>query len=287
MKKVIKENVQKFYLYNPIPIVKQEAADVIKRILKAYNISYEFGEDIDLNELNTVNKLRMKDYINRLVKYKEIRGHAVEGLMVGLYDGQFNQQQMGTWDYMIRQGTVEQKYIQDLSENPAIGGFKYILNNFTKEENDEINNILTKYNTNNIFLVNDIQLNDYKLKVLEKMLTDIVCITTKIQTKLVNYYFYKEELISYAMDAKNIAAPKSKDSLQLRFKSGLITSKANKFSIIIPRITQKEYDDYLKEDKEEIQISKIFGPFSNKIRPDILKWIKDNKEIFKDSVNQL
>ena len=83
MKKVIKEGKNKFYLYNPIPIVKQEASQVIQRILRTHGLSFEFGKDVDLNQLDTVNKMRMKDYIDRIVMYKEIRGHAVEGLKIG------------------------------------------------------------------------------------------------------------------------------------------------------------------------------------------------------------
>jgi hypothetical protein len=287
MKKIIKENEKKFYLYNPIPIVKQEASEVIKRILNAHNISFQFGETVNLNELDTVNKMRMRDYINRVIKYKEVRGHAIEGLMVGLFDGQFNKEQMGSWDYMVRQGTVEQKYIEDINESPSIGAFKNIIDGLPQKDSDEIRNILSKYESQNIFLINDPELEKYKRNILETMLTDIICVTTKSLTKLVNYYFTKEDFISYAIDAKNIAAPKNKNSLQLRIKSGLLTSKANKFEIIIPSISQKEYDDYMKEDSEEIRISKIFGPYYNKIRPDILKWIKNNKDLFKDSVNQL
>ena len=69
MRKVLKEDNNKFYLYNPIPIVKQEASEVIQRILRTHGLSFEFGKDADLNQLDTVNKMRMTDYINRIIKY--------------------------------------------------------------------------------------------------------------------------------------------------------------------------------------------------------------------------
>jgi hypothetical protein len=77
-KKLInEEGKNKFYLYNPIPIVKQEAVYVIQEILDAYELNFDWGQDVNLNSLNVVNRLRFEDYINRIVKYKEIRGHAV------------------------------------------------------------------------------------------------------------------------------------------------------------------------------------------------------------------
>ena len=106
-KKLITEEVKnKFYLYNPIPIVKQEAVFVIQEILDAYGLNFEWGQDVDLNSLNVVNRLRFEDYINRIVKYKEIRGHAIEGLMAGLFNGVLNESKSGIWDYKISQGDV-------------------------------------------------------------------------------------------------------------------------------------------------------------------------------------
>ena len=66
-KKVLKEADKNiFYLYNPIPIVKQEAVPVIQAILRTHGLNYEFGEDVDLNQLDVVNRMRFKDYINRV-----------------------------------------------------------------------------------------------------------------------------------------------------------------------------------------------------------------------------
>jgi hypothetical protein len=141
MKKVIKENKNKFYLYNPIPIVKQEASAVIQRILRTHGLSFEFGKDVDLNQLDTVNKMRMENYIDRIVKYKEIRGHAIEGLMCGLYNGNLNTSQSGSWDYSVAPGTVEQKYIEDEGESPVIGGYKQVLTSLGPEVNAIVKNV--------------------------------------------------------------------------------------------------------------------------------------------------
>jgi len=287
MRKVIKEDKNKFYLYNPIPVVKQEASEVIQRILRTHDLSFEFGKDVDLNQLDTVNKMRMKDYISRIVKYKEIRGHAIEGLMCGLYNGNLNTSQSGSWDYSVAPGTVEQKYIEDEGESPVIGGYKQVLTSLGPEVNAIVDNIIQKYSESNIFLINDDELTEIKKNVLAGMTADIVCISTKIIDRVRSYYFTKDNFIEIFSDANNCSAPKQKGGNQLRIKSSAVRSQGITFDIIIPKISQKEYDDFLNINQEEQAIAQVFGPFSNKIRPDILKWIKNNKEQFKDLVNSL
>jgi hypothetical protein len=287
MKKLIKEDKNKFYLYNPIPIVKQEASEVIQRILRTHGLSFEFGKDVDLNQLDTVNKMRMKDYINRIVKYKEIRGHAIEGLMCGLYQGNLNNSQSGSWDYSVAPGTVEQKYVEDEGESPVIGGYKQVLTSLGPEVNAIVKNVTEKYGESNIFLINDDDLTEIKKNVLAGMTADIVCISTKIIDRIRSYYFTKENFINIFSDASNCSAPKQKGGNQLRIKSSAVRSQGITFDIIVPKISQKEYDDFLNINQEEQAVAQIFGPFSNKIRPDILKWIKNNQEQFKDLVNTL
>jgi len=287
MRKVIKEESTKFYLYNPIPIVKQEAAVVIQRILKTHGISYTFGQDVDLNQLDVVNRMRLKDYIVRVLKYKEVRGHNIEGLMCGLFNGKLNDKKSGEWDYVVPEGTVEQKYVEDISESPVIGSYKSVLFSLPEDVLRTIANITDKYGENNIFLINDPELDMFKRMVLEKIIVDNVCVSTKGVQKITNYYFTKEDFINVFIDAKNCSASKQKDSYQLRIKSSAIVSKGKRFDILIPKISPQEYKEYLSVTGEEQQVAQIFGPYSNKIRPDILKWIKDNKEEFKNLVNSL
>jgi hypothetical protein len=276
-----------FYLYNPIPIVKQEAAHVIQNILKSKKITYVFGEDVDLNEMDVVNKMRFKDYITRVTKYKEVRGHAIEGLMAGLFDGVLNEQKSGLWDYQIRQGQVEQKYGNDMSENPSIGSFTNALNRLGEDAINDIKNTLSKYGITgtNLFVVNDPELDEYKKTILTDILADIIAVTTKRGNNLVTYYVTKSEAVELFSNAENIYSPRKKGTNELRVSMSSIVSNGNSFKIIIPSISQKEYDEYLSISEDETNISKIFGPFAGKIRPDILNWIMNNKETFKEYVN--
>lgn len=289
-KKLInEEGKNKFYLYNPIPIVKQEAVYVIQEILDAYGLNYDWGQDVDLNSLNVVNRLRFEDYINRIVKYKEIRGHAIEGLMAGLFNGTLNESKSGIWDYKINQGEVEQKFLNDNTESPSIGGFTTALTSLGSEAVANIKNTLSKYDITgtNLFLVNDDSLTEYKKEILRKILVDITWITIDSDDRLKTYYLTKENAVELFSDASYIRKPRKLGSNELRVSSDVFIKKGSSFDIIKPIVSDEERKEYLEVSQRDEEVAKIFGPYGGKIRPDILNWIEQNKEEFKNLVNTL
>jgi len=291
-KKLITEEVKnKFYLYNPIPIVKQEAVFVIQEILDAYGLNFQWGEDVNLNSLNVVNRLRFEDYINRIVKYKEIRGHAIEGLMAGLFNGVLNESKSGIWDYKISQGDVEQKFLNDSTESPSIGGFTTALNSLGADAIATIKNTLLnnrpEITGTNLFLINDNEITEYKKEILRKILVDITCITIDSDDRLTTYYLTKENAVELFSDANNIRKPRKVNSNELRVSSDVFIKKGNSFDIIKPIVTDDERKEYLEVSQRDEEVAKIFGPYGAKIRPDILNWIEKNKEEFKNLVNTL
>ncbi len=276
-KKLInEEGKNKFYLYNPIPIVKQEAVYVIQEILDAYGLNYNWGQDVDLNSLNVVNRLRFEDYINRIVKYKEIRGHAIEGLMAGLFNGTLNESKSGIWDYKINQGEVEQKFLNDNTESPSIGGFTTALTSLGSEAVANIKNTLSKYDITgtNLFLVNDDSLTEYKKEILRKILVDITSITFESDDRLKTYYLTKENAVELFSDASNIRKPRKLGSNELRVSSDVFIKKGSSFDIIKPIVSDEERKEYLEVSQRDEEVAKIFGPYGGKIRPDILNWIE-------------
>jgi len=289
-RKLIKEDNNLFYLYNPIPIVKQEAVIVIQTILRTHGISYQFGETVDLNELDVVNRMRFENYIDRLIQYKEIRGHTIEGLMAGLFDGTLNTNKSGIWDYEVSQGKIEQKYLEKDTESPSIGGFTTALNNLGPEVKKEIKYLLeTTYGRKdmNLFMVNDDSLTLYKKNILEAVLTDITAITFNSGDRLKTFYLTKNQAIDLFSDMKNVREPRKLGSNELRVSSAVLKDNGSSFDIIKPVVSDDEKKPYLDLTKEDRAIAKIFGPYSGKIRPDILNWIQKNKEQFKDLVNSL
>ena len=289
-KRLITENGKdKFYLYNPIPIVKQEAVIVIQDILKSRDLNYQWGESIDLNSFDVVNRMRFENYIQRIIEYKEIRGHAIEGLMAGLYNGVLNESKSGIWDYKVSQGEVEQKFLNDISESPSIGGFTSALNSLGSEAIVNIKNTLSKYDITgtNLFLINNDSLTEYKKEILRKILVDITCITLESGNVLKTYYLTKENAVELFSDANNIRKPRKLNSNELRVTSDVFIKKGSSFDIIKPIVTDEERKEYLEVSQRDEEVAKIFGPYGGKIRPDILNWIEQNKEEFKNLVNTL
>ena len=290
-KLITEEDKNIFYLYNPIPIVKQEATFVIQEILKSRNLNFEWGENVDLNTFDVVNRMRFKDYINRVVKYKEIRGHAIEGLMAGLFGGVLNESKSGVWDYEIRQGQVEQKFLNDSNESPSIGGFTNALNSLGAEAIATIKNTLLnnrpEITGTNLFLINDNEITEYKKEILRKILVDITCITFDSADRLKTYYLTKENAVELFSDANNIRKPRKLSSNELRASSDVFINEGNSFDIIKAKVTPEEYKEYIEVTQKDIEVAKIFGPYGGKIRPDILNWIQKNKEEFKNLVNTL
>lgn len=286
---ITEEDANLFYLYNPIPIVKQEAVFVIQKILEAYNLSFDWGETIDLNDMNVVNKLRFKDYIERIIQYKEIRGHAIEGLMAGLYGGKLNESKSGIWDYEMKEGQVEQKFLNDKTESPSIGGFTNALNSLGKDKVDDIKNIISNLGQKgtNLFLVNSDEITEYKKQILRDILVDITAITYPQDGQLTTYFLTKERAVELFSDAKNIRKPRKMGSNELRVSSDVFIKNGSSFAIIKPKVTDQEEKEYIQLSERDVEVSKIFGPYSGKIRPDILNWIQQNKEEFKNLVNTL
>ena len=289
-KKLLQEGFEElFYLYNPIPIVKQEAVPVIRRILNKHGVNFQFGENVDLNQFDVVNRMRFKDYIQRVVEYKEIRGHAIEGLMAGLFDGSLNESKSGIWDYEVSQGKVEQKFLNDSKESPSIGSFTTALNNLGTEILEDIKNTLLKYDMKsmNLFLVNDDSLTLYKKNILETVLTDITAITFEAGDRLKTYYLTKNQAVELFSDAKNIMKPRKMGSNELRVSSSVFINNGSAFDIIKAQVTDEEEKKYVEVSKEDKKVAQIFGPYGGKIRPDILNWIQQNKEEFKNLVNTI
>jgi len=75
-----------------------------------------------------------------------------------------NTSKSGIWDYEVRQGKVEQKFLNDSGERPSKSVvLSESLNNLGPEIIEDIKNTLSKYDVKgmNLFLVNDDSLKLY------------------------------------------------------------------------------------------------------------------------------
>jgi hypothetical protein len=139
--------------------------------------------------------------------------------MAGLFNGTLNESKSGIWDYKISQGEVEQKFLNDTSESPSIGGFTNALNSLGEEAIAKIKNTLLnnrpEITGTNLFLVNDDEITEYKKEILRKILVDITCITidNKINRDLFKNEVFLEIDLNYPEKIKSKIFPLNKNIL--------------------------------------------------------------------------
>lgn len=269
----------KFHLLAPIPISRTTASDVIKRILKSENKRYFFGEDIDLNELSLVNRLRFGVYLDEVLSEVGTRGHNYEGFMSGLFDGYLPKDTNYWFDYRIREGTVEQKFIKSVGESPQLKTYS----NFIKN-NPQYNGLLEKPNTPEIIKEKIQMLNS------PEFLTDIYIFSTKrIEPRkgyvIENYVIYKDEMIKILMNPENLKEPKQKGQVALRIPGKTLGSVD--FTITTPRYKSSELQELVKLNDKERAIMMAFGKHSRHIRPDVIKDLSKNLDVFIESLIEI
>jgi hypothetical protein len=274
-----------YYLYNPIPLARSEMDLVIKRILdskgsKGFTIN---DGDIDLNLFfndDVINRMRFKNVINRLISNVESRGFAAEGFMSGLLGGILTDVGM-SYDYQIRQGTVEQKFTSNL--DPSITKYSGLYKSLDPNLKTKLEKLLRKRNLTPGKMFREVtpEIDNIKEEILEELFDfDLLIVTTTDGNNLLNYYFTKDELIELILTTGS----SGRGEFDVRLSPEQVKT-GNTFRIIKPRVTQEEFDYYLKNTDEDDRVAMIFGDYKKKVRPDILKWILKNKEQFVKDVN--
>lgn len=121
------------HLYGSIPITKDKAAIVIPKILSkvAPGFPFQLGSTIKLNEITDFKtRLRLLDYFDSILQFKETRGHNFEGLIAGLYGGTLATSKTSKADVFISSGKATEgisvKFIDKKGKAPEIGSFKDI-----------------------------------------------------------------------------------------------------------------------------------------------------------------
>lgn len=274
-----------YYLYNPIPLARGEMDLVIKRILdskgiKGFSIS---DGDIDLNDFfedDVINRMRFKNVMNRLISNVESRGFAAEGFMSGLLGGILTDVGM-SYDYQIRQGMVEQKFTSNL--DPSITKYSNLYKNLDPKTKQRLDRLLRRRGLTPGKMFREVtpEIDNIKENMLDDLFDfDVLIVTTTDGNNLLNYYFTKDELIELILTTGS----SGRGDFDIRLNSEQVKTGST-FKIIKPKVSQEEFDYYLKNTDEEDKISMIFGDYKKKVRPDILKWILKNKEQFVRDVN--
>lgn len=270
----------KVHLLSPIPTARITAAEAIKRILKSENKRYSFGDDIDLNELSLVNRIRFGIYLNEIMKEKgQVRGLAFEGFMAGLLDGILPNKTNYWFDYRILDGTIEQKFRESPTDNPQLKTFARFYETYP-----EYKGLLELPNTTEEII-------NRKLEMLNKpnFLPDyfIFSYVTKLKIgyEISNRVLTKDEVIKIVMDPENNKEPQSKGQTAIRLshtKLGPVD-----FVIKTPRYTDKELADFIKLNPKEQAVISAFGKHSRHIRPDVIKDLTKNLDEFIESLIEI
>ncbi len=284
-----------FYLYNPIPLEKHEASFVINRILTANKFKFPLGQDINLNEVfkyDSVNRMRFKEYFERLKNSGDQRGFSIEGFMSGIFGGKLNEIRRESWDYSVDNATIQQKHIEE-NDHPRVTSYKESINLIPIELIEKLKNycdeqkIIFEELKSQIFTYDlPEDLIEIKRQILENRICfDFIVVSTFEEDRLSSYRLPKETIKTLCMDPKNVR--KGKGAYDLRLSKHSIIEFGSKFEIIKPNITIQEYEDFLTMNTDKDKISKIFGKYASKVRPDILDWIASQPDEFLKNAQEI
>jgi hypothetical protein len=270
------------HLYGSIPLQKEKARIVISKII--YNTRgkyYNLGENVIIRHQADHDKVRFKDYFDSLLSSKDSRGHNFEGTLAGLYNGELSTRGE-KWDLKIDGKTWSVKFIDNPSKAPEIGSFQKILKD--KGLENEIND---EAGLTNLFKSNN---NELKLKVFNIIADGITGgwiisypVLSKrgeninIQMNIISVDQMRKMFVDMGMSVAPKAGIKSYFTLALsaRFKANPDIIKS---LIEIPKLPLSGLRRIARTLREDEWSQNIFGEYGSKIRPDVLRFIKNNSD---------
>lgn len=267
------------HLYGSIPVSKQKSNVVIKKILYRNTSTpfFKLGDNIDFISEAPQDKVRFVDYFDSLINSKETRGHNFEGTIAGLYNGELSEPGE-KWDVSIEGQTWSVKFIDTSSKAPEIGRYKKIItdNNLIKS--------VDKYNglTKIFRFSNDIYVDMLKEEIWYSVISHGIT-----GGWLIGYPF-KGDIVMHKIDLESMknllfsgytASPKGG---LISFYSLALSSRykniSQEYTIKIPKLNLKELKGLYLNREEKNWSNDIFGSYSNRIRPDVLRYIKNNEK---------
>ena len=269
------------HLYGSIPLPKEKSAIVINKIITSSGNNFNLGDDIEANSFKAHDKIRFNDYYNSLLMGKDSRGHNFEGLVAGLFDGNLTQRGAKA-DVEIEGKRLSVKFIDNQSKAPELGSYRNVI------EKTPLNDYVVKLNgLTNIFKMNNSEIlyDGYTIGNLKEDLW--AGISRGVDEWLIAYPDHDD--IAYSVIDKEtmkqlllsgcVAAPKGGyKSLYTLALSARFKLKVKKKSYIrIPAVTLRDMKNLMISDKDMVWGVGVFGNIAYKMRPDVLKSIKANK----------
>lgn len=262
--------------YGSIPLLKQKGMIVIKKII--YPDYFKLGQDINLTHESDHDKARFVDYFDSLITSKETRGHNFEGFLAGIYNGDLSKPG-SKYDIIIDDLTWSVKFVDNPSKAPEIGSFQIPL----KEQ--RIDNLVADAGgLTNLFKDTEKRLFKLRKNVWEIISSGITggwLVAYPLKTD--DEYYIKVNIIDLK-SMRNIlykgltVAPKGgfKSLFSLALSARYKELCSDKFKIIIPQLTKDELLKIYVSEEEDDWAKDVFGRAGYKIRPDVIRYIKNN-----------
>lgn len=266
------------HLYGSIPVPKEKSSVVISKII--YNSMgklFKLGENVDINYCKLHDRIRFADYFDSLLEDKDVRGHNFEGFVSGLFGGKLSSRG-AKWDVTLDGLKYSVKFVDFRGKAPEIGRFKYII---TSDE--DLNDLVMEAGgLTRVFKSGDTRL---KRRIWNKISVDIdgwiLAYPDNIDnpTNIVINKIDKTEMFNL-LNIGCVVAPKGgySDYYSLALSSTYTTKGTYTSSVIkIPRVTLEDLKSEMDAIRSETWAMEVFGEMGNKIRPDVLRYIKANK----------
>lgn len=273
------------HLYGSIPVPKEKSSVVISKIIiTTRGEYYKLGQNVDIVHCKTHDRVRFCDYFESLMENKDIRGHNFEGLVCGLFGGELAPRG-AKYDLTIDDKKYSVKFVDGASKAPELGRYKKSV-----ENEDVYSDIMDVGGLTELFK------SDNNLHV-KKRIWDYI--TPDVDGWILAYPGPKDSIVINKIDKDNmfrilakglVASPKGgkadKFSLALSAKYKRYTNLISTSVINIPTITLDELREENKDDDDNAWSNRVFGRIGSKIRPDVLRYIKLNKDFIADKLKE-
>jgi hypothetical protein len=267
------------HLYGSIPVPKEKSSVVIKKIINtSMGKLFKLGDNVDINFCKIHDKIRFSDYFDSLLEDKDVRGHNFEGFVCGLFGGQLSTRG-AKYDLTIEGKRYSVKFVDHKSKAPEVGRFKNIITQRPRLDTMVVDagGLTRTFKGGNTGLKSGIW-NVITAEIDGWILAypDDINNPKNIVLNIVE----KSDMFDL-INSGMVVAPKGGyvDIYSLAL-SAKYTSKGKytKSIIKIPQVSLIELQDEYKTIEEENWAPEVFGNMAYKIRPDVLRYIRVNKD---------
>ena len=267
------------HLYGSIPVPKEKSSVVIKKIINtSMGKTFKLGDNVDINFCKIHDKVRFSDYFDSLLEDKDVRGHNFEGFVCGLFDGKLSTRG-AKYDLTIEGKRYSVKFVDHKAKAPEVGRFKSIITqrpglNDMVVEGGGLTKIFKSKNTrlkSGIWNIITAEIDGWILAYPDDI---------KNPKNIILNIVEKADMFNIINDGI-VVAPKGgyADIYSLALSSRYISKGKYATSVIkIPQVSLIELQDEYKTIEEESWAPKVFGKMGYKMRPDVLRFIRLNKE---------